>query len=860
LLRRLLPAAIIGLCLSIVSILLLISRWQFVQHAPITLDLGDPATPASHFYDVEKSGEIGFRWSHSLAAVSLPALASSQVISITLSPGPRDASSLPTFRLLVDEPVVGEFQVLPDWHTYTATIGPGFSPDIRLIIESDSFYPSQDDRRLGLAIAEVNTAPQQGRFGLALPPRLWLLLAALVPILGLLWGRLRSKNAGWIASAVATVLLVAWSLIAPVHMSLPVAAWVVGLATLAYFLAWSYRAFPAPRGPFAWLTTVANSRWEVPAVALFLLGLTVVMTWPLVTRLNSSLPGWPGDNFAFLYKLWSFRNGLLGTGQSPPLDLGPVDRSFINTLPGVPLGTLFGDVVAYNLLSSVSFVISGLSAYLLVRELSGSRSAALLGSVAFAFCAYRMAHYAGHLELLGTGWIALSFYFLERMLKTYKVKHGALMGLCIALTALGSWSYAYVAGVAITIYAIARIWTLRHEICLRDLARPALAGAVILVAIVVPSAVLSPETWGPSGNSDSATSADEFSAAPTDYLTLNQLHPVWGGQFMRSQSQRPIYETSLYLGLVPLSIALIGWAVHRRRRAMDEPQNSVLKTQSSPWRIWGGLLGVALVLSFGLSLQWTYGQVRWPMAGGSTPIPLPGRLLYDWLPLYGSMHFYTRFGILVALAVVVLMGFGWVSIQNHMVTRNEGLRFRIQNSKFGRWLVVPAMCLLLADLWTAPYQWGSSRVGPSETSKFLAAVSPGGVIQFPLPASLSLPPPSNLAPYWSTFYPKPTSSGYDTFEPPEWQAVRPTVEKFPSDEALHMLRQWGVSYIVVSANGYREHWQERYEYLKSLPVLKHIADLNEPRVWAVDPAVLDARPDLEQYALDDTQALFELLP
>jgi hypothetical protein len=598
----------------------------------------------------------------------------------------------------------------------------------------------------------------------------------------------------------------------------------------------------------------------LPVVAAFLLGLTLIMTWPLATKLNSSIPGWPGDNFAFLYKLWWFRNGLLEGDQSPRYDFGQGENSFLNTVPGVPLGALFGDVVSYNLLTILSFVISGLGAYLLVRELSGSKRAALLGSVAFAFCAYRMAQYAGHLELLGTGWIALSFYFLERMLKARKLKHGALMGLCLALTAVGSWSYAYMMCIALAAYAIARLWTLRHKVSLRKLVRPILAGLVVLAAITVPTALPSLELWRQSGISYNAKSSDEFSAAPTDYLTPNQLHPVWREQFMRAQAQRPIHETSLYLGLVPTAIALVGWTLHRRRRTTDITQNPKIKIQISTWKVWVGLLGVVLVLSLGSTLQWTYGQVRWPMAGGSTPIPLPGRILYDWLPFYASMHFFARFGILVVLAIAVLMGFGWVSIQKHTVARSEGSKFKIQNSKLGRWLIAPTLCLLLADLWTAPFQWGSSRVEPSDTSKFLASAPPGGVIQMPLPASLSVPMQSDLAPYWSTYYHKPTTYGYDTVEPLEWRASRPALEKFPGDEALDVLKRWGVRYVVVSANGYREHWQERYEYLKSLPSLKHLADLREHRVWDVDPAILDARPDLEQYALDDTQALFELLP
>ena len=51
----------------------------------------------------------------------------------------------------------------------------------------------------------------------------------------------------------------------------------------------------------------------------------------------------------------------------------------------------------------LSFVVAGLGAYLLVKELTGSKLGGLLAAVAFAFAPYHMAQMAGHLQLMGTG-------------------------------------------------------------------------------------------------------------------------------------------------------------------------------------------------------------------------------------------------------------------------------------------------------------------------------------------------------------------------------------------------------------------------------------------------------------------------
>ena len=127
-------------------------------------------------------------------------------------------------------------------------------------------------------------------------------------------------------------------------------------------------------------------------------------------------------------------------------------------------------------------------------------------------------------------------------------------------------------------------------------------------------------------------------------------------------------------------------------------------------------------------------------------------------------------------------------------------------------------------------------------------------MQMPLASSQS-----GLALFRETYYNKPITYGYDTFEPPGWQAARATLSKFPDAGTLDLLRTWGVRYIVVSANAYHSDWPGTLAYLESLPRLHHLGDFNEPRLWQVDPRVLDARPDMEDYALPDTLAVFELV-
>ena len=98
--------------------------------------------------------------------------------------------------------------------------------------------------------------------------------------------------------------------------------------------------------------------------------------------------------------------------------------------------------------------------------------------------------------------------------------------------------------------------------------------------------------------------------------------------------------------------------------------------------------------------------------------------------------------------------------------------------------------------------------------------------------------------YQEVYYGKPIAYGYDTFEPVPFRKARADLNAFPDPKALNVLQSWGVRYVVVSANAYGADWPGTLDYLESLPALKHLGDFQEQRTWQVDPAVLDAQPDM----------------
>ncbi|MGA7732417.1 MAG: hypothetical protein WCD37_14245, partial [Chloroflexia bacterium] len=335
-LRQRILVAVASLGLALMSVALLLVRWAVAPPRPVSLDLGDPGLSASHFYVPEEADGVGFRWSRTASALSLPALGTSQVISVTLNPA-RPADTPPVhFRLSLGAQTLGSYEAQPGWTTYTATVGPGLGPDLRLIMDSETFYPGPGDRRkLGMAVSEVSTAPREGRAGLRLPPYLWLLSAILLPLSATVLGTRRSLYYGMVAGVCAALLPTIASLLLPPAISLPAMSWLAGIAAAILLLYYALRitgADPRPSPTNEIITreegdhmgsplqpndpgenhpkaTTYNTQYairntqlqELGMVALFMALLAVLFTWPLAARLGSSMPGWPADNFAFLY-------------------------------------------------------------------------------------------------------------------------------------------------------------------------------------------------------------------------------------------------------------------------------------------------------------------------------------------------------------------------------------------------------------------------------------------------------------------------------------------------------------------------------------------------------------------------------
>jgi hypothetical protein len=360
---------------------------------------------------------------------------------------------------------------------------------------------------------------------------------------------------------------------------------------------------------------------------------TLVFMAPLMRELKTSLPAW-GDPILNAWILaWGadrLPHGLRGF-WSPPI-FYPYENTlaYSENLLGIavlvaPVQWIFGNpTLTYNIAFLLSYIVTAVGGYVLARELTGRRDAAVVAGCAFGFAPYRWAQIT-HLQVLFVGWMPLALWALHRALRSPSWPMFAVLTAAVLLQVFSNAYSAYHLALAIGVVAI---WCgARDAHARRTLWRVAAAG-VLVGLLLSPALMAYYQVWvgrHPIGG--------YFSADVGSYLQVAPGLPHAG--WLPGTAEE---EGRLFPGLVVLALAAIAVAPLGRR------------WPASPWRWLYGLLAVlAILLSLGPE----------PTAWGRR-IPIPD--IYSWLlstvPLLDALRVPARFGIVAVLAFALLASLG----------------------------------------------------------------------------------------------------------------------------------------------------------------------------------------------------------
>jgi hypothetical protein len=327
--------------------------------------------------------------------------------------------------------------------------------------------------------------------------------------------------------------------------------------------------------------------------------------------------------------------------------------------------------------------------------------------------------------------------------------------------------------------------------------------------------------------------ADQWSASITDYLIPNPLHPLWGRFVVRylvpTNELWRAFEFTLFWGFGASLLALYGWSRDRR------PVTRVL----------GLVLLLAVILSLGLTLHFHGRAVRLPVppdmaaafnqtmttiaqrlspshipydlaAEDAVAIPLPAMVLYLFVPPFGGIRVWSRFGVMAGLMVATLAGLG-LAVWRREQAASAAPRSALLGSLF-------FIGLILFEFVTVPF--GMVKPGPRPVDEWLADQPRFfAVIQLPYDVALE-----GAQLYYSQHHGKAIASGYGSFFPESFTAHEADLRAFPADRSLDLLRDWEVRYVLLGAMDYPD-WASLQSQIETQPRLRLAYDDGAVRAY-----------------------------
>jgi hypothetical protein len=517
-----------------------------------------------------------------------------------------------------------------------------------------------------------------------------------------------------------------------------------------------------------------SKRVEAMSVVLGFTCLAVAATYPLVLGPGGRLPGDLGDPVLSAWTLaWDadrLRHGLSGIWDAPNFFPYRHTLLYSDHLIGValftaPLQWLTGNpVLVYNVAFLASYVISGAGMYLLARELTGRRDAALVAGFIYACQPFRASHLS-HLQWLITGWLPLSLWALHRYFATRARRYAIASTVFFLLQSLTAAYFTYFGLLPLLIVGLVEWW--RARVPLTAIARHFAPAAALALVVMLPVARAYYDVRGDTGQRrsdqdirrNSADMGDYFGAAP-------QLH-VWGGPGRGSEHE--LFPGAAALGLA--AIALV--AVRRSPRTL----------------IYAAVLGSAFVLSLGPA----------PSAWGHRlGVPGPYWLLLHVVPGLDGLRAPARLAVVVHLALGVLAAFGAAWVIDRVMPRARVIAIAV------------IVSVVAAEGWAAPITTPSfePRGDPSTSAAYayLGLSPPGAVMELPSVAENFMR--EFVYEYMTLIHGHRVVNGHSGYVTPlaGWLrgGLSPIREAGRQSDAVALLRGIGVRYLVVHRAAYED--------------------------------------------------------
>lgn len=198
-------------------------------------------------------------------------------------------------------------------------------------------------------------------------------------------------------------------------------------------------------------------------------------------------------------------------------------------------------------------------------------------------------------------------------------------------------------------------------------------------------------------------------------------------------------------------------------------------------------------------------------------------LLYLFVPPFGGLRVWSRFGVMAGLMVAVLAGLGLAAWRRERIEVAACQQARLGSLFF--------IGLALFELMTLPF--GMVKAGPRPVDEWLAA-QPESFVVIQLPYDKAL---EGTQLYYSQYHGKPIASGYGSFFPRAFAEHEDDLRAFPADRCLDVLLGWEVRYILVNPANFSD-WPDMESRLAAQPRLRLAYDDGTVRAYEL----MEGRP------------------
>jgi len=404
--------------------------------------------------------------------------------------------------------------------------------------------------------------------------------------------------------------------------------------------------------------------WLLATIVYLLI--TVIVTYPVISQLNTHIAGEStGDALEFVWSMWWWKYALIDIQQNP-LNINVINYPhgmYFPLLPlmsqvfvlALPLTALTSPIFSYNIVFLLSFVLSGLSGYILCTELSGDSRAGFIGGLIWAFYPNKTGHaLGGHLFFTFMFIFPLVAWSVLRLLREATTRRAIIAGLMLALSSTLHPIYlVYFIAIFMMVIIGHGIWVKGPAFWKFNRTR-ALAIALGVMVILVTPLLIPTISHTLKGNLTflAERGATGFAFDVLAYLLPAPNNPLILRTPLTDLAQRVVlseYESIAYLGWVPLILSIIG-----------------ARTRWQEGKIWVVLAVIAGILALGPLLKIGGHLVRVPVEDDYYPIVMPyayiGRLpFFKWSRTPG------RLDVLVMLSIAVLSAFGFKQVSSWSV-------------------------------------------------------------------------------------------------------------------------------------------------------------------------------------------------